>query len=453
MDIAVNVTSQTDRLLSLVDDENPFWMDEAELLPKQLTAINEVFQDRIGKIKLLKNRAETGNITEIKSKADIVPLLFAHTVYKSYPEKWLFEGKWDRLCRWLDTVSTNRVPVFDPAGIKNLDDWLNRLGEAGHFVSCSSGTTGKCAMMNAIKEDNEFCGRGLTQAHLWAGMPPRKDKLMLSLGQVAATPRNAQSGKPMFEAIHNPELVPFIPDVPPITIGSITEMVLLRKKMADGTAKPTEIAYFEEQAAAREKQIESAVEQSADAIIASRDLRLHIMSLYAPMFKVADRVRSRGYSAKDFQENTAFVSGGLKRANLPPDYLDIIFGTLNLTQERICHAYGMQEINTTAIRCKHNRYHMAPWVMLLILDESGDNLIEPDENGEAEGRAAFFDLSMQGRWGGVISGDKVKASWKPCACGHRAPSVDVNIQRYADMASGDKITCSGTIDAYVRGVS
>jgi hypothetical protein len=27
-----------------------------------------------------------------------------------------------------------------------------------------------------------------------------------------------------------------------------------------------------------------------------------------------------------------------------------------------------------------------------------------------------------------------------------------DIQRYADMASGDKIACAGTIDAYVRGV-
>jgi hypothetical protein len=95
---------------------------------------------------------------------------------------------------------------------------------------------------------------------------------------------------------------------------------------------------------------------------------------------------------------------------------------------------------------------MAPWVALMLLDEPGETLIEPPKSGEIEGRAAFLDLSMRGRWGGVISGDKIRATWEPCACGARSPSVAMDIERYADMASGDKIACSGTIDAYVRGV-
>ena len=177
------------------------------------------------------------------------------------------------------------------------------------------------------------------------------------------------------------------------------------------------------------------------------------MGLYGPLFQVAELVRSRGYSNKDFKENTAFISGGLKRAQVPPDYQEFIFETFNLSPERTCYAYGMQELNTTAPRCKAGRYHMAPWVMLLLLDESGEDLIEPTPSGEFEGRAAFFDLSLDGRWGGVISGDKVRATWAPCACGNRSPSVHENIERYADMASGDKIACSGTIDAYVRGVT
>jgi len=103
------------------------------------------------------------------------------------------------------------------------------------------------------------------------------------------------------------------------------------------------------------------------------------------------------------------------------------------------------------VRCKAGRYHMAPWVMLLLLDESGEHLIAP-ASGELQGRAAFFDLSLDGRWGGVISGDKIRASWQACACGRQGPTVADDIQRYADMASGDKIACAGTIDAYVRGV-
>src|SRR5260221_10164153 len=96
----------------------------------------------------------------------------------------------------------------------------------------------------------------------------------------------------------------------------------------------------------------------------------------------------------DFAENSTFISGGLKRMTVPDNYQDIIFDTFNITPERISHAYGMQECNTTAPRCTHGRYHMAPWVVMLLLDESGENLMPMSRTGEIEGRAAFFDLSM-----------------------------------------------------------
>jgi len=255
------------------------------------------------------------------------------------------------------------------------------------------------------------------------------------------------------EAFSSPNAPPFSANVPPITIGGITEMVVLRKKIAEGTAKPTEIARFEEQQAARQKATETVVEEATNALIENRHLKLHITGMLGSMYQVAARVRERGYTGKDFQENTTYLAGGLKRAQVPPNYMEIIFDTFNITRDRVCQAYGMQEMNTTAPRCKCGRYHLAPWVMLLLLDESGEHLIEPPAKGEVEGRAAFFDLSMDGRWGGVISGDKIRATWEPCACGNRSPSVHEDIQRYADTAGGDKITCAGTIDAYVRGIS
>jgi hypothetical protein len=79
-------------------------------------------------------------------------------------------------------------------------------------------------------------------------------------------------------------------------------------------------------------------------------------------------------------------------------------------------------------------------------------LIEPGKD-EIEGRAAFFDLALDGRWCGLISGDKVRVDYGQCACGHQGPTVHDEIVRYSDLAGGDKISCAGTIDAYIRGVS
>ena len=97
-------------------------------------------------------------------------------------------------------------------------------------------------------------------------------------------------------------------------------------------------------------------------------------------------------------------------------------------------------------------FRSAPWVMMLPLDAPGENLLDTSR-GEIEGRAAFFDLSHSERWGGIISGDKVTVDFGQCACGHQGPTIGGEIRRYSDMLGGDKISCSGSIDAYVRGVT
>lgn len=452
MIVEPNKESAADRLVGMIDDENPYDYDYKEILPRQIAAVNERFQDRVRKIKLVQNRAETGGVTAIQDLRDVVPLLFAHTAYKSYPEKWLFDQKWAMLGRWLDTVSTSRVLPVE-GEILGLDHWLERLEEQGHYMATSSGTTGKCALMNSTLSDLDFAGKAVLRAIEWTGIKPDHDRRMISLGQVAASARNIASGRPMAEAFSPPDKPPFAPNVPPITVGGILEMVMLRKQIAEGTAKPSDIVRFETETGERQRAIDASVEQTIDALIAHRHEPLHIMGMTAALYKVAEGIRARGFNGNDFQPNTSFASGGLKRAVLPENYKQIIFDTLNLADERVCQTYSMQELSTQAPRCAAGRYHLAPWVMLLLLDETGENLLEPTLTGEVEGRAAFFDLSLEGRWGGVISGDKIKVQWEQCRCGNRSPSLNDDIKRYADTESGDKIACSGTIDAYVRGAA
>jgi hypothetical protein len=191
---------------------------------------------------------------------------------------------------------------------------------------------------------------------------------------------------------------------------------------------------------------------SAEALVRARGDKLFLSGLWASLFKVAEAVRALGYSGKDFhEENTIYVGGGLKRAVLPPNYREYVFETFNLSPARVFQMYGMQELNTGMPRCRAGRYHVAPWLMCLVLDQAGEKLMP--QSGEIEGRAAFFDLSLEGRWGGVISGDKITVNYGRCACGNRSPSIRDDITRYADLPGGDKISCSGTIDAYVRGVT
>jgi hypothetical protein len=446
--------SAVEKLTALRDAKNRYDIPAADLVPVQIEALNERLESRIGVIRLLAHRAESAGTRRIREFADLVPLLFAHTAYKSYPEGWLIEQKWDRLGKWLDTVSTNRVVGVDTNGIRDIDDWIARLEAAGHFVSCSSGTSGKPAMLNASASDMEWSKRETIAAFSWrTGIEPRHDRRMFGLTPIPAVPRNLTIRAAMAEAYGDPNFTPFVYPVPPITIGQITGMVALRRSMADGTAKHADIEAYEKTSKARQEAVDKAIGLSAEALIESRKHKLYLSGFWASLYKIAETVRALGYSGKDFHpENSIYVGGGLKGAVLPSNYREYIFETFNLSPEHIYQMYGMQEINSNMPRCKAGRYHVPPWVICLLLDRGGDNLL-PQTDGEKEGRAAFFDLALDGRWGGVISGDKIQVDTGTCACGNRSPSIRDNITRFADLPDGDKISCSGTIDAYVRGVA
>jgi hypothetical protein len=448
-------TSAVDRLTDLARASERFDIAHEDILPLQLEAANELLEDRIGRIKLLRNRAETAGITSIGKAADLVPLLFAHTAYKSYPESWLTEKRWDRLGKWLETVSTNRVEGVDLDGIRDIDDWLGRLEAVGHFVSCSSGTSGKSAMLNSTAADLEWTADDSVLATCWGtGVEPAGDRRVFGLAPVASVPRNLAIRGRLQQAFGDPSDPGFVYPVPPITIGGLTQMVALRKMIADGTAKPGDLADYERISAERQKSVDDAVGISAQALVDARHSKLFMSGMWAALYKIAEAVRGMGYSGKDFHpENMIYIGGGLKGASLPPDFKEYVCETFNLAPERAFQMYGMQEMNSAMPRCRAGRYHAPPWMMVLLLDQGGDNLIEPTPGVEQEGRAAFFDVSLKGRWNGVISGDKIMIDYGHCECGNRSPSVRDNITRFADLPGGDKISCSGTIDAYVRGVA
>ena len=444
-----------DKLTNLVDDRNRYDIPFAEIRDAQVAAMNERFQERKDAIKLLRHRAEEAEISQVRSREEVVPLLLPHTAYKSYPESFLMDERSDRLGKWLDTVSTHRVPKIDPATVNGIDDWIDKLQDSGHFVACSSGTTGKSAMLVGSALDMQWLKRDAPQAYTWgSGVPLDRSRRIFGLAPVAKVPRNEATGEAYTATLQDPNSERFHYPVPPITVGGLTQMVVARKKIADGTILPEELAEFERISAERAKSVEDAVGLTAQALIEARHDKIHVTGLWKGLYDVAMAVRELGYSAKDFNpENSIYVGGGLKRAKLPDDYREIVYETFNISPTRNYQNYSMQELHSGMPRCqKGGRYHIPPWLVPLILDKSGDNLL-PIESGEYEGRAAFFDLSIDGRWGGVISGDKVSIDFSPCACGARGPSIRDDVARYADLEGDDKIGCAGTVDAYVRGVA
>jgi hypothetical protein len=448
------MTSATERLVELVGAKECFDIAPAELLPVQLQAANERLQSQRESIPLLANRAESGEIKAITRSADLVPLLFAHTTYKTYVEGWLNDGQWDRMGRWLATVSTRAVAGLDTGGVQSLDDWIKRLETVGHYLSCSSGTTGKPAILSCTEGDIELSARINSEALLWAtGLARGEDRKFLGLGPQFAAAREDAIRQAMVECFSSRYAPYQFGDGEPITVGSMVDMITLRRKLADGTARPSEIADFERIATQRAGDMDTSAKKAVDAVIEARGLPLLAAGMFATLYQIAEGIRAKGHGGDEFNANNALmVAGGLKGAALPENYREYVLETFNVAEERVYHAYSMREINATFPLCHGGRYHISPWVIVLPLDTSGERLLDVGE-GEIEARAAFFDASIEGRWGGVISGDRVGISFRKCRCGYRGPTVGRDITRYADLPGGDKITCEGSIDAYVRGVS
>jgi hypothetical protein len=449
-----------DALTDMVDDPSRYDIPFADLAERQVAAMNERFQERKDAIKLLRHRSEEAGIEAVATREDIVPLLLPHTAYKSYPESFLSDKRWDRLSRWLGTVASHPTDNVDLSGVADIDDWVAACGRAGHFVSCSSGTTGKSAMLVASQADLDFVARDGVSAVQW-GSDIRVGDMRTSAGAasaVAFTPRNAANGKALMQAFVDPAKPRFESGLPPVTVGSLTKMVVLRKAISDGTARPEELADYEAESQHRQTALDRAQVGAVDDIIAKRGDRLYITGMWGALYPFAEAVRARGYSGRDFHpENAIYLGGGLKRARLPADYREYVYETFNLSPRLIFQNYSMQELSSAMPRCQAGqRYHAPPWVVVLPLDKAGDRLLPEAGNGaggQVEGRAAFFDLSLDGRWGGVISGDHVHVDFGPCVCGARGPSIRDDVTRYTDLEGDDKIGCAGTVDAYVRGVA
>jgi hypothetical protein len=342
----------------------------------------------------------------------------------------------------------------DLSGIKDLDDWIERLETVGHYVTCSSGTTGKPAILTCSKQELDIAGRLSIRSLSWAlDIKPLGDFKMMGMGGTSKAARTEAIRTAVTNAFCSPASAYVIPG-PPITVGQIAAMIALRRKIAEGTALPAEIAAFESIANSRQTALNEGREEGVNEFIENRKQKMLISGMWGTLYAFAESVRAKGFSGKDFSpQNVLLVAGGLKGAALPPNYKEVIFDTFNLEQKRVFHLYSMQEINSQFPLCDAGRYHIPAWVMLLLLNESGEELLDTSGGGEIEGRAAFFDVTMDARWGGIISGDKVKARFDRCDCGDHGPTVGQEIVRYSDMASGDKLACSGTIDAYVRGVT
>jgi len=447
------MNSVRQRLLDMIlDPDDAYSRHSRELEPMQIEAVNVVFQQRRTQIPLVGRRAEDAGITEVRSLADLVPLLFAHTTYKSYPISFVEQGRWDRMLLWLNTLSVADTTKVDVSEVKNIDDWLERLWAEGHMVLSTSGSSGKCSFLNHTRGDSDLKKRHFKYSVGWPFVRSSPDRPVFWLGPLEGPNSNVEAGKFTVENWGRPGKIYALTDQP-LRMSEVSKMAAMRKKLADSTATPNEIAEFEEESRVKGAAGMESMRRLADAVIDHRREPIYVTGQWGQAMMIVERGRERGIPDGDFHpKSIVSPGGGIKGIKLPPDYKEQIaafFGDVLRPG-----SYGMTEMAQLMPRCEACCYHVPPGLILLILDATGERLLTRAAavDGKLTGRVGFLDLLYEGRWGGLISGDKATLDMaERCACGRAGPVLLDTIGRYAQTGEEDHIVCAGTIDAYVRG--
>lgn len=119
----------------------------------QLAGLQQRFAELRDAIPVLKKLADSEGVEQIDELDDVVPLLFEHTVYKSYPPSLLERQNFAQINRWLGKLVTPELAellaAVDVSACRGLDDWFTAMDrEVPQLrISHTSGTSGTLSFL------------------------------------------------------------------------------------------------------------------------------------------------------------------------------------------------------------------------------------------------------------------------------------------------------------------
>jgi hypothetical protein len=175
-----------------------------------------------------------------------------------------------------------------------------------------------------------------------------------------------------------------------------------------------------------------------------RGERVFALGITQLFYQIAKQGLADGVRGEFAPGSVLMGGGGAKGMVLPDDADEVIKAFFGVS--RMVGGYGMTELNAYLVSCEHDRLHLPPWVTALLLDpDTGQTL---PRTGVQTGRAAFFDMTHDGGWGGIVSGDRISIDYTPCRCGRSTLHLHKKIERFSDLTGDeDKLTCAATPSA------
>ena len=430
-------------------------IDREYLDDLHLAGLRRRLHELRGSIAMLGKLADKQGIETFETINDAVPLLFEHTMYKSYPPSLLTKGRFADLNRWLSKLCAFDLTGVDVSGCQGIDDWMEVLDrETPLRIAHSSGTSGTMSFLPISKAEWNKVGRTMRVMYLqqfgdeqgsggdvYVIHPYFRDGGSSHLRVVDVLEEHIAGGKDRLLAAY-----------PTRMSSDVLHLAgLMKSAQARGDLDRLEVSPRLLQRKAEFEALESKLPEHLDAffdrIIAElKGQRVYLSGTWNLLHNMAQRGLSRGLEGV-FAPNSIVITGGGAKGMTPPEnWKEDVCRFVGV--DRLEEGYGMSEVLAGHSMCEEGHYHIAPWVVPFVLD--GETSAPLARTGVVTGRAAFFELSAETRWGGFITGDEITMDWSAeCPCGRTSAHIIGEIRRFSDAKGGDdKISCAATEGAH-----
>jgi hypothetical protein len=430
-------------------------LPRAEVDALQLAGLKQRFAELRDRIPTVKKLADAEGVDRVQHVDDVVPLLFEHTVYKSYPPSLLAKRNFTQINRWLCKLVTpevaERISAVDVSGCTGLDEWFAAMDAAVPElrISHTSGTSGTLSFLphgtreweKVVEVRRMFVwnieGPQTSQPELHAVFPYYRSGFLSHLRGTDFIVKLLLPDEDHFHAAYPADLSSDV-----LHLGAT-----VRAAQARGTLDRLDISpeLMAKKAAFDKVQAEmpSYLPLFFEGIVNQlRGQRVYISATWNHLHNMAKAGLANGLEGVFSPDSYINTTGGAKGIERPEGWQDDIKRFTGVSH--LNEAYSMSEVIASHPQCEEGHFHFAPTAIPYLLDPVTSEPLP--RTGRVTGRAAFFDLGAETRWGGFITGDEITIEWdQPCACGRPSRYVVGTIQRYSEKSGGDdKITCAAS---------
>jgi hypothetical protein len=454
-------TTQPARVRALLDEPAALvghcveaWNDlpRREIDELQLAALRERFAELRDAVPVVRRLADAEGVDRIETLEDVVPLLFEHTVYKSYPPSLLEKGRFDQLNRWLSRLVTpevaEQIAAADVSQCAGLDDWFAAMDAQVPQLRLShtSGTSGTLSFLpHSVREWEKIIE--IRRMVVSAGAPDHELHAIFPSYR-AGYLSHLRAGEFTINVLLDGDEERFHAAYPVMLSSDVLHLAArIRAAHAKGTLDRLEISPELQAKKAAYDRVQAEMPEYLPRFFAQvvkelQGRRVNIAATWNHLHNMAKAGLSEGLEGVFASDSFVQVTGGAKGQEQPEGWQEDIIRFTGVSQ--LNEAYQMSEVLATHSRCPEGHFHFGHTAIPFVLDPMTSKPL-PRE-GRVTGRAAFFDLGADHRWGGFITGDEITVEWdRPCACGRPSRYVVGGIQRYSEKNGGDdKITCAAS---------